>query len=83
MAFPLSSFAPLQREIDVVIKKTDFIKDDKQSEKVFQTFYFPAEAIQKINPDFNISGLKEVKFIFDRSESGVVVIDNIGFMKGL
>ena len=83
VSFPLSSFAPLQREIDVVIKKTDFIKDDKQSEKVFQTFYFPAEAIQKINPDFNISGLKEVKFIFDRSESGVVVIDNIGFMKGL
>jgi len=83
VAFPLSSFAPLQREIDVVIKKTDFIKDDKQSEKVFQTFYFPAEAIQKVHPDFNISGLIEVKFIFDRSESGVVVIDNIGFMKGL
>ena len=82
-SFPLSSFAPLQREIDVVLKKTDFIKDDKQSEKVFQTFYYPAEAIQKVHPDFEISGLREVKFIFDRSESGVIVIDNIGFMKGL
>jgi len=83
VSFPLSRFAPLQREIEVVIKKTAFIKDEKQSEKVFQTFYFPADDFRKINPDFNTSGLHEVKLIFDKSESGVIVIDNIGFMKRL
>jgi hypothetical protein len=83
VSFPLSRFAPLQREIKVVIKKTDFITDEKQSEKVFQTFYFPSGDFRELNPDFDISGLKAVKFIFDRSESGVVVIDNIGFMKSL
>jgi hypothetical protein len=67
----------------VVLKKTDFIKDEKQSEKVFQTFYFPAAALVEINPSFEISGLEEVKFIFDKSQSGVIVIDNIGFMKSL
>ena len=83
VSFPLSRFAPLQREIEVVIKKADFLKDEKQSEKVFQTFYFPADDFRKINPDFEISGLQELKLIFDKSESGVVVIDNIGFMKRL
>ncbi|MEJ2161880.1 MAG: hypothetical protein P8X60_00750 [Robiginitalea sp.] len=82
-AFPLSRFSALQREIEVVLKKTDFIKDEKQSEKVFQTFYFPAAALREINPSFEISGLEEVKFIFDKSQSGVIVIDNIGFMKSL
>ena len=82
-AFPLSRFSALQREIEVVLKKTDFITDEKESEKVFQTFYFPAAALREINPGFQISGIEEVKFIFDRSEKGVVVIDNIGFMKSL
>ena len=57
--------------------------DEKESEKVFQTFYFPAEDLQQINPGFNISGLEEIRFVFDKTESGVVNIDNIGFMKSL
>tara|TARA_R110000751_G_C13788546_1_gene481858 strand:+ start:3212 stop:5560 length:2349 start_codon:yes stop_codon:yes gene_type:complete len=81
VSFPLSKFSPLQREIEVIIMKTGFIKDDKQSEKVFQTFYFPAKNFLKINPNFNLSKIENVKFIFDKNESGVVAIDNIGFMK--
>jgi len=83
VSFPLSKFSPLQREIEVIIMKTGFIKNDKQSEKVFQTFYFPAKDFQKINPNFNLSNIINVKFIFDKNESGVVAIDNIGFMKFL
>lgn len=83
VSFPLSKFSPLQRVIEVMIKKTDFVQDNKQSEKVFQTFCFPAKDFQKINPNFNLSNIIDVKFIFDKNESGVVVIDNIGFMKSL
>jgi len=83
VSFPLSKFSPLQRVIEVIIMKTGFIKDDKQSEKVFQTFCFPTKDFQKINPNFNLSNIINVKFIFDKNESGVVVIDNIGFMKNL
>jgi hypothetical protein len=81
VSFPLSKFSPLQREIEVIIMKTGFLKDDKQSEKVFQTFYFPTKDFQKINPNFNLSNIRNIKFIFDKNESGVVAIDNIGFMK--
>ena len=83
VAFPLSRFSLLQREIEVIIMKVGFITDDKQSEKVFQTFYYPAEDFQELNPDFNISSLEEIRFVFDKTESGVVNIDNIGFMKSL
>ncbi len=81
VSFLLSKFSPLQREIEVMIMKTGFITDDKESEKVFQTFYFPVEDFHKINPNFNLSNIENVKFIFDKNESGVVVVDNIGFMK--
>lgn len=81
VSFPLSKFSPLQREIEVVMKKTEFINNGKQSEKVFQTFCFPAKDFQELNPYFNLSDLESIRFIFDKSESGVVAVDNIGIMK--
>lgn len=83
VSFPLSEFSPLQRVIEVMIMKTGFIKDDIQSEKVFQTFYFPTKNFQKINPNFTLSDIEKITFIFDKNVSGVVAIDNIGFMKSL
>jgi hypothetical protein len=83
LTFPLSTFSLLQREIEVMIRKTDFIKGDKSSEKVFQTFYFPLGELQEMNPNFQISDIKELRFIFNKKKSGVIVIDNIGFMKVL
>lgn len=83
VSFPISDFSPLQRTIEVMISKTGFVKHDIQSEKVFQIFYFPIKDIQKINPSFNFSTMEKLSFIFDKNESGVVSIDNIGFMKSL
>jgi hypothetical protein len=59
----------------------DFITGDHSSEQVFQLFKFPLNNLKDINPNFNPSSLKTIKFIFDKSKKGVVVIDNIGFMK--
>ena len=81
--FPLSDFSALQREIEPVLWKMGFLTGDTSSEQVFQLFYFPLSDVQKINPNFNPLSIETIKFIFDRSEKGVVVIDNIGFMKSL
>jgi hypothetical protein len=81
--FPLSDFSALQREIETVIWKIDFVTGDKGSEKIFQTFYFPMENILKLNSEFEISNLIKITYRFDKSKKGVVVIDNIGFMKAL
>ena len=83
IAFPLSTFSPLQRTIEVIITKTGFIKDDKESEKVYQTFYFPFEELQKRHPNFNFTRIETLRFVFDKNENGVISIDNIGFMKRL
>jgi dienelactone hydrolase len=83
VSFPLSQFSPLQRAIEVMIMKTGFVTDDKQSEKIFQTFYFPVEQFQEINPNFTLSNINEITFIFDKNNSGVITIDNIGFMNRL
>lgn len=80
---PLSDFAPLQRAIEVMINKTGFIFDDKESEIIFQTFYFPTEQFLKINPKFTISNIEDLRFIFNKNKDGVIVIDSIGFMKNL
>ncbi|PTM03485.1 MAG: hypothetical protein DA407_13975 [Bacteroidetes bacterium] len=81
--FPLSDFSALQREIESVIWKIDFLTGDKGSEKIFQTFYFPMEDIQKLNSDFDVSTIKTITYRFDKSKKGVVVIDNVGIMKAL
>ena len=83
ITFPLSRFSPLQRTLEVVINKTGFIKDEKASEKVYQTFYFPFEQLRELHPDFDFTRITALRFVFDKNESGVISIDNIGFMKPL
>ncbi len=81
--FPLSRFSLLQRELEVRIKKMDFLGGDKSSEKVFQKFIFPLSERHLNNPAFSIQQLRRIRFVFNRSECGVVVMDNLGFMKRL
>ncbi|MFC4723408.1 hypothetical protein ACFO5O_13820 [Geojedonia litorea] len=81
VSFPLSKFSALQREIEVILEKTGFLTDEKESEKVFQTFYFPLEELKSLQPDFDITSIQQLEFVFDKTKKGVVMIDAIGFMK--
>ncbi|MDR7128494.1 dienelactone hydrolase [Algoriphagus sp. 4150] len=81
ISFLLSEFSPLQREIPVVIMKSDFIKGHNDSEKVFQTFAFNLGKFAELNTSFNLTQTKIIKFVFDQNTSGVVVVDNIGFSR--
>ena len=83
VTFCLSDFSALQREIEVRIWKSQFITDDSDSENIFQTFMFPFAEIQERNPDFDISSINHLVFLFDKTPEGVIIIDNLGFMKTL
>ncbi|WP_164674155.1 alpha/beta hydrolase family protein [Maribacter litoralis] len=83
ISFPLCEFSFLQEEIEVKLMKSDFFNNSSQSEKVFQTFYFPIKEYLKFNPSLNLTQIENIKFIFDKNDTGVVVIDNIGFIKKL
>ncbi len=81
VSFPLSQFSALQRELNVRIWKSQFITNEDESENVFQTFSYPLSDLIKDNPSFDLSTLQRIDFVFDKSPKGVVMIDNIGFMK--
>ena len=75
---PLSHFAALQPQIRGRIGKADFMHALSLSEVVFQTFEFRLSDFAVDNPAFDPSMLREVRFVFDRSPAGVVVLDEIG-----
>lgn len=80
--FPLSHFSKLQRRLGVKVWKRDFNSGEK-SENVMQLFSFSMKDMLTLNPKFDFSNIVEINFIFDKTNKGVVVVDNIGFMKDL
>lgn len=81
LTFPLSHFSALQRELKVRILKSQFIQNEDQSENVFQTFSYPFEDIIQFNPTFDIHAIQRIDFVFDKTPKGVIIVDDIGFMK--
>ncbi len=81
LTFSLSHFSALQRELKVRIFKSQFIQNKDQSENVFQTFSYPLKDIIKLNSSFDISTIQKIDFVFDKTHKGVIIIDDIGFMK--
>jgi hypothetical protein len=79
VTFPLSRFSALQRTLDVTLFKMGGLLNEKESETVFQTFYFPLAPLKELNNNFNPFQISEINFIFDKSPHGVVIIDQIGF----
>ena len=79
VAFPLSRFSALQRTLDVTLFKMGGLLNEKESEIVFQTFYFPLAPLKELNNNFKPFQISEINFIFDKSPHGVVIIDKIGF----
>jgi hypothetical protein len=77
----LSHYAFLQPQLESKIMKADFMTKTAKSEIVFQTFFFPLKDFADENPAFNPKAVDEIRFFFDRTSEGVVVIDDIGFRK--
>jgi len=80
---PLSHFAYLQPQIEDHLPKASWMALPAQtSEVVFQSFEFPLSAFSTANPAFDPTNLASVRLVFDRTPSGVVVLDNLGFRVG-
>jgi dienelactone hydrolase len=75
---PLSHFSALQPQIEARVVKAGVLTETPTSEVVFQVFDFPLTAFSAANPAFNPSTLTTVRLIFDRTEKGVVILDDVG-----
>ena len=57
------------------------LNDNKQVEKVLQLIEIPLSDFTKTNKVFKPEDIKEVKFIFDKTDTGEIFLDKIGFNK--
>ncbi|MEA3439451.1 MAG: MFS transporter [Chloroflexota bacterium] len=79
---PLSYFSFLQPQLEGQIAKARFMSPLPSSEVVFQHFECPLADFTAANPSFNPTNLVQIRFIFDRTRMGVVVLDDVGFRDG-
>ncbi len=77
---PLGRFSLLQPPLRVHLGKAAWMSALPPSEAVFQTFQFRLDSFATQNPRFNPARLVEIRFVFDRSPAGVVILDEIGFL---
>jgi hypothetical protein len=54
---------------------------EKFSERLLQTYEMPIQHFVDGNLSFEPSGLETIRFIFDRSETGSIMLDDIGFSR--
>ena len=76
---PLSHFSPLQPQLEGQLGKAAFMSPFLSSEAVLQHFEFSLSDFAAENSAFDPTRLTEVRFAFDRTTAGVVVLDNVGF----
>ncbi len=79
---PLSYYAKLQPQIETEVTKAAYMNDAGSSEVVLQTFEFPLAAFVSVNPKLDATTLRSLRLVFDRSEKGVVILDDVGFRAG-
>lgn len=81
---PLSRFravpVPLESHFTKLPDESDVYGD--AWEPVLQTFELPLRAFAEAKPGFDPAGVREVRFVFDRSAEGVVIVDDVGFAEG-
>ncbi len=80
LEFPLSKCSPLQPMIKRKFTKLSLMQTANETESVMQHLYFPLNELNENGGKFNYENITGVKFIFDRTSTGVVAINNIGFI---
>ncbi len=75
----LSHYAALPPRFEVQLGKAAFMSPFPESDTVLQHFEFPLADFAAANPALDPEGIVEVRLLFDRTEAGVVVLDNMGF----
>jgi len=79
---PLSRFGTVLPPIGVRFMKLELLDREfykNPSEPVFQSIRIPLSAFETGNTSFDVTKLKAVRFEFDRTPSGTVIVGEIGF----
>jgi len=83
-ALPLSSIGPVHPALKVRLAKWKWLEKkriEKFSERILQTYEIPILSFLEGNSSFEPSKLESIRFIFDRSDKGIIMLDDIGVSK--
>lgn len=73
----LSDYGPIRKPLDIKVRRrNDADQFQTQWELVLQSFSIP---LADFGDDIDVGALREVRLVFDRTEAGTVVVDDIGF----
>jgi dienelactone hydrolase len=73
----LDRFRLLQPQIEAHVPKAAWFSDEARSELVFDAFELSLSAFREATPELDPSRLRAVRFLFDRTDKGVVVLDDL------
>jgi len=80
-ALPLSSIGPVHPALMVRLAKWKWLEKkhiEKFSERILQSYEMPIHSFIESNNSFEPSRLESIRFLFDRSNYGIILLDDIG-----
>lgn len=83
ITFLASEFSPVQRLIKSRVLKIQFLDEKDETEPIFQLYQFDLKKLTTKNPKFSLESLHQIRFIFDQSEQGTLILDQLGLMPSL
>jgi hypothetical protein len=81
-ALPLSSIGPVPPALPVRLAKWKWLEQksiETFSERIMQTYEMPFHSFIENNSLLDPSRLESIRFLFDRSGNGIIMLDDIGF----
>ena len=77
----LSAYGPIRRPLKTVVRRrNDADSFDTQWELVLQSYSIPLADFAN-GSSLDASGIRQIRLVFDRTESGTVIVDDIGFSR--
>jgi len=81
LEFPISHFSPLQPPLKRSFTKLPFLQRQAESEIILQTYTFPLARFANLYPEFDFEHINCISFVFNITPQGVVVVNDIGFIR--
>jgi hypothetical protein len=77
-ALPLSQYRPVQASLPAGLYKAGAFSQGAASESILQSYALPLADFARANPQFDPARLRAIRFVFDRTPRGSVVLDAVG-----
>ena len=77
----LSSYGPIRRPLETHILRRGDLEEERfteLAELVLQTYSIPLSDFTRLRPALDLRSLREIRFVFDRTDAGTVVVDDVG-----